>query len=323
MLQPGPKPYLPPTLSRDENTWAQLERLSAISGISRSSIAGALSQIHGPWLLHLGARERIAILEATSSLYACIGYQRKEAYILREVLGCILDLMVCGREEDGLSRMSSVPGTSGLGILGLNSTGGGGGNWSGVGVRMSESSDGNESILELLKYVCKVLGINLDAVKLVDIAVSDNEPTTAGDTVSPSHEDYYNDIITGSQDPYGWPELQVGVVREAVAVAEALPGEHGVSISRPRDEYTPPDFPAVAQFALSALKTLQTVLSPGDQYHLYSTSSRALTTARRRGDTKFVEYWSGRPVVSITSAPCVSSTLLLTLPNLTSTTGCR
>ncbi|KAF5380960.1 hypothetical protein D9615_003973 [Tricholomella constricta] len=284
MLQPGPKPYLPPTLSRDDNTWAQLERLSTISGISRSSIAGALSQIHGPWLLHLGARERIAILEATSSLYACLGYRRKEAYILREVLGCILDLMVCGREEDGLSRMSSVPNTSGLGIQGLNSSGGG---WSGVGVRMSESSVGNESILELLKYVCKVLGINLDAVKLVDIALNDDETTgDAGETVLLSHEDYDNDAVTGSVEPYGWPELQVGVVREAVAVAEALP-----------------DFPAVAQFALSALKTLQTVLSPGDQFHLYSTSSRALTTARRRGDTKSVEYWSGRPVVSITIAP--------------------
>ncbi|KAF8077925.1 TRAPP II complex [Lyophyllum atratum] len=284
MLQPGPKPYLPPTLSRDETSWANLERLSSISGISRSSIASILSQSHGPWLLHLGARERIAILEAISSLYACLGYRRKEAYILREVLGCILDLMVCGREEDGLSRMSSVPGTSGLGIQGLNSSGGG---WSGVGVRMSESSDGNESILALLKYVCKVLGINLDAVKLVE-ADFDNDQNSLDTRETPtlSYEGYDNEAAIGSEEPYGWPELQVGVVREAVAVAEALP-----------------DFPAVAQFALSALKTLQTVLSPGDQYHLYSTSSRALITARRRGDAKSVEYWSGRPVVSITIAP--------------------
>ncbi|GLB34932.1 putative transport protein Trs120 or TRAPPC9, TRAPP II complex subunit [Lyophyllum shimeji] len=276
MLQPGPKPYLPPTLSQDENNWANLERLSSISGISRSSIANILSQVHGPWLLHLGARERIAILEAMSSLYACLGYRRKEAYILREVLGCILDLMVCGREEDGLSRMSNIPGSSGLGIQGLSSVG--------VGVRMSESADGNDSILELLKYVCKVLGINLDAVKLVE---ADPDETSTEATEAPlDYEVYDNDAATGTGEPYGWPELQVGVVREAVAVAEALP-----------------DFPAVAQFALSALKTLQTVLSPGDQYHLYSTSSRALATARRRGDTKSVEYWSGRPVVSITIAP--------------------
>lgn len=223
MLQPGPIPYLPPTLSRDEsNNWALLERLSSISGISRASIATILAQIHGPWLLHLGARERIAILEATSSLYACLGYRRKEAYILREVLGCILDLMVCGREEDGLSRMSSIPGTAGLGIQGLNSSGLPG--WSGVGVRMSESADGNESILKLLKYVCKVLGINLGAVKLVEVDV-DNKPAASIDTNTITYEEYDIDAVVDIEEPYGWPELQVGVVREAVAVAEALPGK--------------------------------------------------------------------------------------------------
>ncbi|KAG6879987.1 hypothetical protein C0992_008580 [Termitomyces sp. T32_za158] len=284
MLQPGPKPYLPPTLSKDGNSWAHLERLSSVSGISRGSIASILSQFHGPWLLHLGARERIAILEAASGLYACLGYRRKEAYILREVLGCILDLIVCGREEDGLSRMSSVPGTSGLGIQGMKQSSGGG--WGGVGVRVSESTDGNDSILELLKYVCKVLGINLDAVKLVDVNPSGFPSSVVADESSSiSYEDYDKETFE-NMETYGWPDLQVGVVREAVAVAEALP-----------------DFPAVAQFALSALKTLQTVLSPGDQFHLYSTSARALATARRRGDTKSVEYWSGRPVVSITLAP--------------------
>ena len=68
------------------------------------------------------------------------------------------------------------------------------------------------------------------------------------------------------------------------------------------------DFPAVAQFALSALKTLQVVLSPGDQYHLYSTAARALMTAHRRGDARVVEYWSGRPIVSISIAPSVCIT---------------
>lgn len=61
----------------------------------------------------------------------------------------------------------------------------------------------------------------------------------------------------------------------------------------------------MAQFALSSLKSLQDVLSSGDQHHLYSTSSRALTTARRRGDTRCVEYWSGKPVVSIAVSPYV------------------
>lgn len=220
MLQPGPTPYLPPTLSHDgQSRLLLLERLSSISGISRSSISAVLSQVHGPWLLHLGARERVAVLEATASLYACLGYRRKEAYILREVLGCILDLVVCGREEDGVSTTSNVPVTSGLGIQGLASmapTARGT-----VGVRLHESTEGNESILQLLKHVCRAFGINLEAVRLVEV---DGESRTISTEISDGI-DTTDDISREEyQEPYGWPELQVGVVREAVAVAEALPG---------------------------------------------------------------------------------------------------
>ncbi|KAJ7063346.1 TRAPP II complex [Mycena amicta] len=287
MLQPGPTPYLPPTISNEGiSSWASLERLSSLSGISRVTISNVLTQVHGPWLLHLGARERIGILESTASLYACLGYRRKEAYILREVLGCILDLIVCGREEDGFSRLSSVPLPPGLGIQGLslNSSSTQRGN---VGVRFTENVEGNESILKLLKYICRALGINLDAVRLAENPAEGSEDDSGPPT---SVEE---DVMTEFMEPYGWPELQVGVVREAVAVAEALP-----------------DYLAVAQYALASLKTLQTVLAPGDQYHLYATSTRALMTAHRRGDTSSVEYWSGKPIVSIN----LSSLPLVRLP---------
>ncbi|KAK7467129.1 hypothetical protein VKT23_004188 [Stygiomarasmius scandens] len=267
MLQSGPTPYLPPTLAYDERiSWSDLERLSLVSGVSRSSISLVIAQAHGPWLLHLGARERIAILETMASLYSCIGYPRKEAYILREVLGCILDLIVCGREEEtssyykgGVSERTAIQGIKANGH---------------VGVRLSERADGNDSILKLLQYVCKILGVNLNAVDVVDMEGS--SPATSTST----------DDDDGNTESFGWPELQQGIIREAVAVAEALP-----------------DFLAVAQYALSSLKTLQDVLAPGDQFHLVSTASRALMTARRRGATRVIEYWSGRPVVGITIAP--------------------
>ena len=215
MLQPGPKPYIPPTLtSDDKDNWLNLERLSSITGISRSSISAVLAQLHGPWLLHLDQRERISVLEATASFYACLGYQRKEAYILREVLGCILDLIVCGREEDGFSNPSGVPPTSGLGIQNA----GQGPSWGALGIRISESVAGNEGVLTLLKHICKVLGINLELVGLVkdqETDVQKNQLTL---------DNYDEDTIQELREPCGWPELQVGVVREAVAVAEALPG---------------------------------------------------------------------------------------------------
>jgi hypothetical protein len=224
LLQPGSSPYLPPTLSPDEpHSWLRLERMSSQSGISRSSIAAVLAQAHGPWLLHLGPVERIATLEAIAGMYSCIGFRRKEAYALREVLGCILDLLVCGREEDDYIRRSSAASAMALGIQGFNIQGHSPDARGNVAVRQNESNEGNKSILRVLKHICQALGIDLDAVRLleidsIDVSANFNvDSTDAG----PLQEE---DALHNPQEPYGWPELQVGVVREAVAVAEALPG---------------------------------------------------------------------------------------------------
>ncbi|KAL1721168.1 TRAPP II complex [Schizophyllum commune] len=282
MLHPGPAPYIPPTLAHADAASVQhLERLSLLSGISRATISSTLAQVHGPWLLHLGARERIAVLETTASIYGSIGYKRKQAYILREVLGCILDLLVCGREEDAAPAVnglhSALPSidTNGDGGLRKSSRGD-------VGVRQSESAEGNAGVLRVLKHVCRVFGIDLEAVKILEGA-DPRASQVAQKGAAPTIGEIDQDALSAYQEPYGWPELQVGVLREAVAVAKALP-----------------DYPAVAQFSLSCLKTLQNILDPGDQYYLYNTSASALVTAQRRGEHKVVEYWSGRPALSIT-----------------------
>jgi hypothetical protein len=64
-----------------------------------------------------------------------------------------------------------------------------------------------------------------------------------------------------------------------------------------------PDYFAVAQFCLSALKTMRQVLTPSEHQHLYATASRALATARRRGDDQKITFWGEQPVVSIEVAP--------------------
>ncbi|KAH8106969.1 TRAPP II complex [Cristinia sonorae] len=278
MLQYG-LTSLPPALSSESTsvaekrlTFSGLERLTSITGISRATIAATLTQVHGPWLLHLGTRDRILVLEAMATVYGAIGYKRKEAYILREVLGCVMDLVVCEREETGGIRTAGTG--LGLGIQGVNlgrdTTRGA------VGVRENDSTEGNQSIVRIVKYVCLVHGIDLEAVRLVEgFLLSGDDQKEPG---QPSED--------SPHDLFGWPELQIGIVREAIAVAEALP-----------------DYPSVAQFSLSALKSLHPVMSEGDQHHLYNTAARALATARRRGDSRSVEYWSGRPIVSMEVIP--------------------
>jgi hypothetical protein len=51
---------------------------SSISGVTRPQMAAVISQAHGPWLLHLGHRERITTLESIAYLYSSLGYRRKE-----------------------------------------------------------------------------------------------------------------------------------------------------------------------------------------------------------------------------------------------------
>lgn len=296
MLQQGASPYLPPTLSHPEhNTYHNLERLTSVTGISRSVIAAILAQAHGPWLLHLGPRERLAALETMAGIYACLGYKRKEVYILREVLGCVMDLLVCGREDfRGSAAKAGSSTNTGLGIRGVNIGGGSGG---AVAMRHNDSEEGNQSILGILKYVCRVLGIDLEAVKLL---VPNAEGEDGNDKVQSTESVLIDDEIT--EEVYGWPELQVGVIREAIAVAESLPGMQVFS-SHSLQFTSFVDYPTVAQIALSALKTMYPTLASGDQYHLYSTSNRALTTASRRGDTRQIEYWAGKPIASIAVSP--------------------
>lgn len=203
LMHPGPAPYVPPTLSHpDSHLPSNRDRLSSISGVTRSQIAASISQAHGPWLLHLGHRERIVILENIAYLYSSLGYHRKEAYVLREVVGSIMDLVVCAREETE-SAYSSGTTINGAGPDSLGA----------VAMKGIQRSTGNESVLKLVKHVCEVHGVNLEAVMFMNTDTQDTQKDGQG-TIS-------DDLL---EDPYGWPELQIGIIREALAVAEALPG---------------------------------------------------------------------------------------------------
>ncbi|KAH7889670.1 TRAPP II complex [Phlebopus sp. FC_14] len=283
MLHPEATSYLQKITS--DYSWVNVERLSTITGITRFHIATTISQAHGPWLLHLGAYERLVLLQSMASIYKCLGFERKEAYILREVISCIMDLIVCGRNENDQLRKSDLR-SAGLVIHTSGLESGEGAAVSptkgSIGMRLNENLEGNQSILRLLIYACRVLGLDLESVTLAPT------PKSADDDSQREHGHPSEDVALTEAlgNSFGWPELQVGVVREAIAVAEALP-----------------DQLAVARFSLSALKTMHFILTPGDQNHLYQTASRALAATRRRGAVSAVEYWATRPILSIAVPP--------------------
>lgn len=220
MLQPGATSYWQKVIS--DNSWAHLERFSVITGITRSQIASTVSQAHGPWLLHLGPQERLVVLQSMANIYSCMGYRRKEAYVLREVISCIMDLVVCGRDEDHQLRRSDV-GSAGLFVRtaglqdGDDNTPTGNGS---LAFRPNENMQGNQSVLKVLTRACKALGVDLESVNVAA------QPNAEDDNVDPDIVPFEAlSLVESLNNSFGWPELQVGVVREAIAVAEALPGQ--------------------------------------------------------------------------------------------------
>ena len=177
-----------------------------------------MAQAHGPFLMHLQPRDRLRVLNSLASMYSCIGFRRKEVYILREVLAVVMDMVISSREETLASGQDPGGLRPGLGIAGVEMGHLGAERGvtvapGSVAVRHNLSDEGNDSILKLVKHICEVFGVDLNQVS---IAAASEESHGKGDTG--------DDVDDPRSGHYGWSELQLGVVREAVAVAEALPG---------------------------------------------------------------------------------------------------
>lgn len=215
------EPGRPPLLLRPSK--ADLFRLTSRTTISRSQIATISGFAHGPWLLHLQPPDRLRVLSALAQIYSFLGFERKEAYVLRELLSVIMDMIVVAREESRDSLMTgggSV--TAALGGFPAFVGGSGGGPGIGVAVREHETTEGNQSLLRVVQRVCEVHGVDLDVVKLL---YGPAKEEGGGAITNDSEDDGLMLGSTSRSEPAGWAELQVGVVREAVAIAESLPGK--------------------------------------------------------------------------------------------------
>lgn len=203
---------LPTSFSPDPPAGSTLFRLNSITRITRTQISNIVSQAHGPFLLHLHTSDRIQVLSSLAALYSSLGFKRREAYILREVQAAVMDLIVCGREENRVA-MASRP-TSQQKQEGMTPTS----SASSLSIRQTESKEGNLSVIRMARYVAQVYGIDLGRVAIGD---------TGGRRQSTMKGLGAMAALSSAGDgeaPYGWPELQVGVVREALAIAEGLPG---------------------------------------------------------------------------------------------------
>ena len=124
-----------------------------------------------------------------------------------------------------------------------------------VAVRRKETTEGNTGVMALFERSCAVMGIDLLTSR----------------------------IDEADLNRFGWPELQVEMMKEGIAVAEALP-----------------DHSSIVRLCTSALRSLHTYLNAQSQAHLAKMFPQALATLRRRGSESAVAWWlPGRVVLSI------------------------
>lgn len=227
LLRPGRPPALTGDVVASE---AQLCHLFTSTTITRTMIASTVSQAHGPHMMHLQPHDRLHHLNAMAATYSCLGFKRKEAFVLREVLAVVMDMLVTAREDGIRTKNGSV----GLGISGMDhfnhgnfafDARAGGGSSGTVGVRPNVNEAGNESVLRLVRYVCGVYGVDLSRVSMAKVDSEKLDQESGGNDDEAAVVDDEDEM-----DRFGWPELQLGVVREAVAIAEALPGS-GIAYS--------------------------------------------------------------------------------------------
>lgn len=192
-------------------------KLTTMSKINRSQITRIAAQAHGPWIKMLPETLQMEVTVDLASIQRLLGLDRREVLFDREVNGLGIGSIATRRfHEERAARTlnsrrdsnasmvskdtvdSEEPSTNQGTTWDVPTTANQGGF---VATRQSDIEPGTKAIIELVHRTLDILGLDIEALQ---------EPAGKG-------------ALAG--DRYGWPELQVEFVREAVTAAETLAGE--------------------------------------------------------------------------------------------------
>ncbi|GAA6025577.1 hypothetical protein JCM11491_005997 [Sporobolomyces phaffii] len=260
---------------------AHLGSLAPSNPVARASIAHWASEAYSPHLARLALPVRVRVTSEVASVFRRIGYRRKEAFVLRE-LAALCAEGVAGRRievwpvvggggsgERSSATTTNVPPEE----EGGNRRGGAGGGRTASVVRTTTATVGNDAIVRLSERVCAAFGIR--------VAPPPPPPRTGkrGKRVS-MMQGRALELTESGTGAFGWPGLQVGVLKDAIAIAETLP-----------------DHQAAIRFTVTALRTLSDTMPPVEQYELGQSIPRIFGAATRRGVPFELEYWGPTQLV--------------------------
>ncbi|KAI7885172.1 Trs120-domain-containing protein [Lichtheimia hyalospora FSU 10163] len=224
------------------------------SGIPRRDIAEWATKIWVAQLDDLSLLDQINLMTHMSSVLNAIGYHRKSAWLMYESVNRMLPLLIQGRATLASSRDTTKK-------------------------DFGKSDDG---ILEILKRICEVYGLGernvhdggtLDALQGQD----DGSDKNVGDGV--------RGAVAKEPLHFGWPKLQIDILRQCIAIAEALP-----------------DYGAVLYYTTVLLKNLYQYISKEEQIRLATSIQRIVAMGKRvRQVESNVNYW-GVNIVSAVEA---------------------
>ncbi|KAL8848249.1 MAG: hypothetical protein Q9221_006722 [Calogaya cf. arnoldii] len=250
----------------------------------------------------LSIADRTAILAGIASILADLGYRRRKAYVLKELLKGLIPALVEARKR-GAAEMGVHPAAS---LASLDAAL--------VGAKDMASSllhsEDEAGIQSFLKMVCRSYGIGLSSVSNTNEHQTQQDRKASGtQPVVSARSDILGRVtqraIRQTSSSYlGSAELKIDILRLCIKVCEALPDLEGVLL-----------------YSAELLRTSGSGIAPGpddyegssslpieDQLRLWSNIARTVGVGRQLGREHLAaEYWDEFLVRGIEMVPSTSN----------------
>ncbi|KAF7727378.1 hypothetical protein EC973_007621 [Apophysomyces ossiformis] len=219
------------------------------SGIKKYDIAEWVMKIWAIELDDLILMDQINLLTYMATVLSTIGYHRKSAWMMYECVNRMLPLLIQSRATLASARdQSKKP--------------------------VGKSDDG---ILEVMRRICEVFGIgerNVHDGGALEASHGGSEKTK---------ETGVRGAVAKELVRFGWPALQIDILRQCIAIAEALP-----------------DYASMLYYTTVLLKNMYQHISKEEQMRLASSIQRIVAMGKRTGQVESnVNYWGVNIVQSI------------------------
>ena len=240
-------------------TYLELFKLSNDSSTSRFDIASTLYLAYSPLSnQQLQPRARIRFLSSIAGMYAYLHFPRKRAIVLRELaaVAAYAASLESNRLQEGVTGLDEKSNET-FDSKELTS------------VKSAPDVIGSEAIIRLIQLACEAFGVPV--IPPAEIIRSEDESELG-------QKKFLQSEVTISSGTgrfrFGWPELQVALVKDAIAISETLA-----------------DYQGAIRFTITALRELAEAIPPRDQYKLSQSIPRLFAASSRRGSKFEMAYW--------------------------------